>query len=348
MKTSFVSNLAVQNAMRSTIAQGQLELIKLQQEVTTGKYADPGAALGASSSRAVSLKSELERLTNLKDTNAIVSQRLTSSQAALTTMRTAAEQINKTLITTLGSDDATNLRIAKTDINGALSTFVSAVNVQFNGEFLMAGINTDVKPLAEYTEDSAAKASFDQALSEYMADNNITTMKDFTSAQMDDFITNKLEPMYMGPQWETDWSQASDQNIVSRISPNEVVQSTTNANTEGVRKFALAAVISVELLGADVSSDVRNTINKSAQNYSQQASGSIIETSSVLGISEARLKKATTALESQTKLVKTHISDIEGIDVYEASTRMNALLTQLETSYTLTSRLQQMSLINFL
>jgi flagellar hook-associated protein 3 FlgL len=80
----------------------------------------------------------------------------------------------------------------------------------------------------------------------------------------------------------------------------------------------------------------------------QQSITGLIETSSVLGISESRVTKANTALDNQLGLVKTHITDIEGIDTYEASTRMNTLLTQIETSYTLTSRLQQLSLINFL
>lgn len=348
MKTSFVSNLAVQNAMRSTIALGQLELVKLQQEVTTGKYADAGAQLGATSSRAVSLKNELERLTSLKETNAIVTQRLSASQSALETMRKAAEQINTTLIAALGNDDATRLNIAKTDINGALSTFVAAANIQFNGEFLMSGINTDIKPLAEYNADSLARASFIAERDDYMADNGILSMQDFTVAQMKEFITTRVEPMYTGAQWDIDWSQASDQNIKSRINTNEVVQSTTNVNTMGVRKFALAAVLSAELLGENVSSDVRTAVNMAAQNYAQQSSTGIIETSSTLGISEARLKKANTSIDAQKNLVQTHITDIEGVDVYEATMRMNALLTQIETSYTLTSRLQQMSLINFL
>ncbi|HTO32838.1 MAG TPA: flagellar hook-associated family protein [Pararhizobium sp.] len=348
MKTSFVSNLAVQNAMRITIQQGQLEVIKLQQEVTTGKYADSGAELGASSSRAVNLKNELSRLGNLKETNAVVTQRLSASQMSLETMRKAAEQINTTLIASLGNDDASRLNIARTDINAALDSFVAAANVQFNGEFLMSGINTDVKPLAEYGAGSAAKATFDTALSDFMTTNGIASMSDFTPAQMDDFIETTLEPLYTGTQWDTDWSEASDQNVMSRISASEVIPSTTNTNTEGVRKFALAAVLTTELLGANVSSAVRSTINSHAQNYVQQSVTGLIETSSTLGISESRVKKANTSLESQIKLIQTHVNDIEGVDPYEASTRMNTLLTQIETSYTLTSRLQQLSLINFL
>ena len=41
-----------------------------------------------------------------------------------------------------------------------------AVNTSFNGEFLFSGINTDVKPVADYNDPavSAAKTTFDTAL----------------------------------------------------------------------------------------------------------------------------------------------------------------------------------------
>ncbi len=37
-----------------------------------------------------------------------------------------------------------------------------------------------------------------------------------------------------------------------------------------------------------------------------------------------------------------------GVDAYAASTRMQTLMDQIELSYTLTARIQQMSLMNYL
>lgn len=172
-------------------------------------------------------------------------------------------------------------------------------------------------------------------------------MSDFTKAQMEDFITNTLEPLY-DTEWAADWSKASSQNMTSRISTTEVVQSSTNATTEGFRKFALASVIALELMDENVSSEVRAYIGEAALGYVEQANTQITAERSTLGISEARVKKANTSLQAQIKLINTHITDLEGVDTYEASTRMNTLLTQVETSYTLTARIQRLSLIDFL
>ncbi|MDW9688883.1 flagellar hook-associated family protein [Sinorhizobium meliloti] len=345
MKTSFVSNLAVQNAMRLTIQQGQAELLKLQTEVTTGRHADVGLALGSSAARSVSLQRELARLGTLVDTNSVVTQRLAASQSALSAMAEAAQQVRNTLVTFKGNDAADQLAIQKTEIQSAMSAFSSAANLSFNGEFLFAGINTDVRPLEDYN--AAAKSTFDTALATYMSANGITSMSDFTKAQMEDFITNTLEPLY-DTEWAADWSKASSQNMTSRISTTEVVQSSTNATTEGFRKFALASVIALELMDGNVSSEVRAYIGEAALGYVEQANTQITAERSTLGISEARVKKANTSLQAQIKLINTHITDLEGVDTYEASTRMNTLLTQVETSYTLTARIQRLSLIDFL
>ncbi len=360
MKTSFVSNLAIQNAMRLTIQQSQTEVVKLEKEVTTGRHADVGVALGGAAAKSLDLQRELARMTTLTETNAVVTQRLSASQEALSSISKAAQSTMEALIALSGSDSADQLAIAKTEVTNSMSIFNSAINTSFNGEFLFSGINTDVKPVSDYNDPagSAAKASFDTALSTFMAAQAppLTSMNEFTKAQMTDFIKTTLEPMYLdtdpaaGDQslWTTDWSSASDQTMTSRISTTEVVPSSTSANSEGMRKFALANVLTYELLGADVSSDVRSLISNTAVSYIGEAISGIDAQRSALGISEARVEKANTSLEAQIKLVKTHVSDLEGIDTYEASTRMNTLLTQIEASYTLTSRLQQLSLINFL
>jgi flagellar hook-associated protein 3 FlgL len=350
MKTSFVSNLAVQNAMRLTIQQGQEELLKLQTEVSTGRHADVGLELGSSTARSVNLQRELARLETLVDTNAVVTQRLASSQEALGTMAEAAEQVRNTLVTFKGNDSVDQLSVQKTEIESAMSLFTASANTSFNGEFLFAGINTDVKPFEDYAASgSAAKTTFDDALATYMSANGISSMSDFDQAQMEDFITNTLEPLYTDDtQWATDWSAASSQNMTSRISTSEVVQSSTNATTTGFRMFALASVISSELMDEEIGSDVRAYIGEASLGYVEQAITGLTAERSTLGISEARVEKANTSLEVQIKLINTHITDLEGVDTYDASTRMNTLLTQMETSYTLTGRIQQLSLIDFL
>ncbi|CAN7239976.1 flagellar hook-associated family protein [Rhizobium sp. LjRoot98] len=357
MKTSFVSNLAVQNAMRLTIQRGQVEMMKLNDEVSTGVHADYGLALGASTSKSVNISSQLDRLATLKSTNSIVTQRLAGSQEALKTMQDAAQKSLSSLMAFRDNSTADLLKIAQDQNAAAMTTFTSAANTSLNGEYLFSGINTDVQPFTEYTPTSAAKASYDAALSTFIAAQPVqvpplNSVNQFTKAQMTDFIDNSLAPMYADPsvagsKW-TDWSDASSQNMTSRISANEVIQSSANLNAEGARKFALASLISTELLSVGLSDDVRGAVTGKAIEFMGEAVTGLISMQSNLGLSQERVKKANTSIEAQTKIIKANQLDLEGIDTFAASTMLKTLQSQLETSYTLTARLQQLSLINFL
>ena len=50
----------------------------------------------------------------------------------------------------------------------------------------------------------------------------------------------------------------------------------------------------------------------------------------------------------QMDVIAKHISALESVDPYEASTRVTTLLTQIETSYAMTARIQQLSLLDYL
>ena len=104
----------------------------------------------------------------------------------------------------------------------------------------------------------------------------------------------------------------------------------------------------IELLSSPISDEVRSLVNSRAIEHAGEAVNKIDNIRSKLGISENRVSKANTALDAQIEIFELHVADLEGVDAYEASTRMKSLLAQIETSYQLTARLQQLSLTNFL
>lgn len=350
MKTSFISNQSLQNVMRLTISRGQSEIQKLQKEAVTGRHADVGIALGAQTSSSVSLNRDVMRFETILDSNTLVTQRLSASQLAMDLMSDSAQQMLEAFIAANGADDADRLAIARRDVEASLDAFTSAANTSSNGEYLFSGINSDVRPLEDYqSAGSAPKAAFDASfLGHFGFAQDDPAAAGITAAQMDDFLTNVLEPSFSGAAWTTDWSSASDTNISSRIRRNEVVESSVNINANGMRNFGLAAVIGIELLDTPLTSEVRAVVNARAIQHAGQAVTGIDNERSSLGVSENRVAKANVSLESQIRIVRLHLYDIEGVDAYEASTRMNALLDQVETSYTITARIQQLNLMSYL
>ncbi|WP_312860661.1 flagellin [Neoaquamicrobium sediminum] len=66
------------------------------------------------------------------------------------------------------------------------------------------------------------------------------------------------------------------------------------------------------------------------------------------GITQQRIERANDRMSMQVDLFTESLTEMEGVDPAEASTRVNSLLAQIEISYSLTARLQQLSLLRYL
>lgn len=352
MKASFVSNMSLQNAMRLTVSSAQKEMLKVQEESVTGRHSDVGAVLGAKTARTLNLHRDLQRMESLKSTNALTTQRLAASQEALGTMSTAANDAMGVMIALSGITSADQLQLAQKNIGSALQTFTSAANTSFSGEYLFAGINSDVVPLNDYFQEtpttSAAKDAFDLAFQTHFGfPQTDAAVAGITAADMQSFI-DVVETRFTGPNWEADWSNASSENMQSRISASETVQSSTNTNADGMRYMALGLILGQELLALGISEAARKTVSDASIDYMGRAISGIDGERSKLGISEARVTQANASLNAQITILSASIKDMEGIDTYEAATRVTTLESQLSLAYTLTSRIQNLSLLNYL
>ncbi|WP_373504174.1 flagellin [Aestuariivirga sp.] len=67
-----------------------------------------------------------------------------------------------------------------------------------------------------------------------------------------------------------------------------------------------------------------------------------------IGAGQQRLRTARDAYEIQTASITEAINALETVDPYEAATRVNLLMTQLEATYAVTGRLSRMSLLSYI
>jgi flagellar hook-associated protein 3 FlgL len=350
MKTSFISNLAVQSAMRSTINQVQNELIRSQKEVVTGQLYNIGETLGGTTTRALDLRRERDMMDNLMATNSVVTQRLSSSQMALETISDAGQTALNTFVALAGSTDSTQLSTAVQTLTNVADQFIDAANTSVNGEYIFAGINTDVKPVGDYMSDeTGARTAFDTVFTSYFGFNKADAQAEFiTPTQMQDFLDTIVEPMYTtGPEWATTWSTASDTPMTSRISRTEVVQSSVSVNEDGFKQLAFATIIGIELLNLPISSDTRAIVSNKAIDFMGKAIYGVDSQRGLLGLSENRVAMADQVLQAQVDIVKLNLDDLEGVDVYAASSKITALTNQMEISYNLTARISELSLVNY-
>jgi flagellar hook-associated protein 3 FlgL len=67
-----------------------------------------------------------------------------------------------------------------------------------------------------------------------------------------------------------------------------------------------------------------------------------------VGLVQSNVTSATTQMSLQVNLLTTQIGNLESVDLYEVATRISSHQTQIATSYSLTSQLQRLSLVEYL
>ena len=348
MKTSFVSSSAMQNTLRLTISQSQSKLLQASTKATTGTYSDLGAAIGSGAAKSVNFTSALNQVASFQSTNAIVSLRMDASQTALARVQDAGDSLVSNLTALQASQDSTSIAVALQAATDTLSQLISTGNTAVNGEYLFAGTNVDNQPLSD--QSSSVTDTIVSALGDY-ATSLGKQVNELTGDEIGTFITDTVEPMFSESAWsdpDSGWSTASSTNMTSRISASETITSSTNANSEGMRYLALASVVVSALFGQDLSASAQSTVASKAITYAAQGTSALVTAQSQLGLSQERVEKANDALDAQTTLLQVSLVDLQGVDTYEASTLVNELQTQLETAYTLVSKLQSLSLVNYL
>jgi flagellar hook-associated protein 3 FlgL len=349
MKATSVSSAAISNAMRYQQGRMQVDLVKAQKEMDTGRVADVGLALGTRTAQSVTFARDLDRLNGIVDSNALIASRLSSTQDALGQLVDTAQTLLSALPSAISGEMASD--VTRDSGKAALQAVTSILNTSVNGEYLFAGTNTDVKPINDFgATGSPAKAALDAAfLAHFGFTQNDPAAANITAADMDDFLTNDVMPQFMGAGWQANWSNATDQQIVSRIALNETTETSVSANTDGVKKLAMAASIVADLFSSTtMGADAKKTIAARAFSMVGEAVSNLGQVQSQTGIIENRVSTATDRLKTQVDLFDKHIQELEGVDPYEAANRVNDLMSHIQTSFALTARIQQLSLLNFL
>jgi flagellar hook-associated protein 3 FlgL len=341
--------MAISEATRQSRMKLQLKLSESQKEATTGRLADVGQGLGYLTGRSVSLRQDLDRLNTFKDTNAIASTRMKQTQTALEGIADLAQEFISTLVAARAS--ATSAEVAVTDARTKLVALTASMNNAANGAFLFSGINTDVKPLTDYFE-TPTPANRTVVATEFTTAFGVAQgapgTELITGTDMKTFLDGPYSTLFDSTNWTANWSAASDQNITSRISNNELIETSTNANTSGIRLLASAYTMVADLGAQTLSQDAFQALLDKAIAVTGEAIGDLTQLRAGLGTGEERISTSNDRMSMQITIMTEHVNLLEGVDPFEASSRVNALLTQVETAYALTARLQRLSLINYL
>jgi flagellar hook-associated protein 3 FlgL len=354
MKTTFISSTTLWNSPRSTLDKMQSELVRTNKELVTGRSFDVGLRLGYRTGEAISLRQERAEIDSIIDGNISVKLRLDSSTATLSQLRTAANDFMDSLIATPVVDS--NMTVVKYRAEANLNNLIAGLNKETDGQYIFGGINTKEKPISSYSRSPASPAktevnnafSADASSGGFGISQDDPAVADISAEDMKTFLDGPFADLFSATNWSRDWSKATSRNITSMISPGDKIETSANANEKAFRDIAMAYTMAFDLGIANMNSATKEVV---ISKVIETLSGAITALSDIeanIGVAKEKLETANDRMDLQRGIFEEKLSGLEGVDPTEAKVKVDQLMTQIQTSFSLTSQLRQLNLINYL
>ncbi|MEI4488140.1 flagellin [Frigidibacter sp. MR17.14] len=335
MSFASIGDLAKALQFRTNNAQLRQRLAQSSTEMSTGRSHDISARLGGNLTLLAGIERNERRsqvYLRASDVAAAEGDALQSSLGVLSDFTTA-----------LGTDLAGTAELAmpsavKTQsivARQGLDTAIAALNVRVGEGYLLSGQRSDQKPLP----------GADAMLSALRAATSGLTTAGDVAAAVDDWFAAPA-----GDGGFVDFYQGDAGPVTThRLSENESVSFGMTATNDAFRSV-LAGLAIASLAGDD---SLEPTVQ--AADMLHQASTRLIGTTdsiaalrSQLGRSEQTIEDVATRTRANTTAMSLAREKLIGVDTADAATEVVAVQGQLEALYTLTARVTQMKLVNYL
>ncbi|WP_045834920.1 flagellar hook-associated family protein [Hyphomicrobium sp. 99] len=349
ISTSFISSSALSDETRRSIARLQSQLVDTQKELATGRHADVGVTLGATTGVSISMRQDLEQIQAIKNSNNLVSARMEASQSSLQTVATSTSSFLSALIS--GGSASTSPQTIIQAAQSGLQTLQDQMNTSLDGQYLFAGINSDVKPMEDFlgtppstgqqAVTSAFTAKFGFAPTDPQAAN-------ISPSDMQDFLDNEFADLFSSSNWSSIWSSASDKSVSSRISRTEIANTSVTANDSNFRALTEAFTMIAGLGFANLNSGTQQVIIAKARDLTANATGGLTQVQSYLGVAQQRVTSANDQISTQIDFLTKSIDNLEQVDPAAVTTRLSDISTALQAAYSITNKLNNLTIMDYL
>lgn len=348
-----LSTFSMSYGPRQILSNLQAELVKRQTELSSGRKADIGLALGAQTRQSISLGVNYDLLQAHLASNQLIVAGVDAAQSSLSSLIDNASALQKTLINS--QTDGGGRSIIAEQARTSLALFTSTLNGVSNNGYIFGGVKTDTAPLNNYFSKSpsdaknAVDAAFSSAPPEgFGFSQSSPLVSTISSQQINDFVDGPLANVFSDTEWGANWSNASSQPVKNRIAPGNTIETSTTANDPALRKIAMAYVMMTDLGNDRLSSEAFRTLASRAAEILTAGITELNSTRARVGVMQQNIKMANESMQIQSNVFEVQIGRMEGVDQTEVAAKITALMTQIETSYTLTAKISQLSLVKYL
>lgn len=341
--TTFLASTWMQRDNASAL---QTDLTRAQNELSTGRHADVGLTLGLKVGRNLGWRMDLSRLESFQANNKLTLDEADVSQNTLDSIKTVASKFVDTLLAARSAQNGQTL--AKQAAQDALASFTTMANVNFNGKYLFAGQNSTQAPIGTYAG-GAGEAALDTAFQgSFGTTNTDPALSSQTPASMQAYLQGSFSQLFDDPSWQANFSAATAGNVLARTDASTQVDASASTDEQAFRNIMKGILAVAESGTGNLNSNTFNSVLDFATGSMATGMQQLTDAQSRIGFAQQSVARTNDSISRRIDIIKGQITDSEGVDTTELSVRVNTLMTQLEMSYAVTSRVSKLSLLNYL
>jgi len=330
-------DLARAYLLRHHTSNTKAQLQRLTGELSSGRKADLGDAVAGDFRALAGIEHSLKALKAYHMAAVEAGMLAGTVQTALESFQSAASDVSFKLLAAGTNGNAIQVRTSASEARRALFTAASALNVQTGDRFLLSGAATDQKPVSGGQDIlDALTIAISGQTSAAGVTSAITAWFDAPSGgggYVDiayDGSQQPLTPLRIG-------QDASASLSLSAADPNL---------REVLKGLAIGAIVAEGALAGDPVGQAR--LVKTAGQTLIAADGNLTAVRADVGLVEAQVADALTRNGAEASALEITRNGIIVADPYGTASDIEAVSTQLQTMYTLTARLSQLTLANYL
>ncbi len=357
-----VRTMSTQDALvtqRRTAADLSQRLSQAGQEASTGMKADIFRSLGLRASEALTLRAGMARNETFISSNEMLASRLDVTALTLRQTREAAQGFLDLAIGNTESPTQTASALQQA-AQTALDRLIGNMNASFRGVPLFAGTDSAQPPLQGWDAVNAATGLAPRDVLATTIDGGIGDAADAAAkaARLADIFASAATVLPEEERFERTFFNgtplvAADGTALPRVAArlDEVtvlphgIQANDTAFTDLLRGLSMFAATDTATI-ADPEA-YRIWVGEAVNAVSRGIAG-MIDTESRLGGQQVTVDQTLKNQRERHVLYSSQVLTLEGVDPYEAATRLTNLQTQLEATYTVTARLSRLSFLNFM
>ncbi|WP_426370673.1 flagellin [Aliiroseovarius sp. PTFE2010] len=335
MKMSSVGDMS--SYFQNTRYNAQLKetMERLSYELTSGQKSNVAAAVSGDFAPLASIEHSLSSIKAYKTATNETALFLSSMQTALDKIQTDVSELSTGMLTAGNSGSSQMMGTAALDAFQRFESTVSALNTRVGGKSLFAGRSTDQPALAP-SED-------------ILADLQIAVSAATTSAGVIAAVDAYFDDV--GGGFETSGYTGSANTMTDvRIAQDQTVSIDVKADDQEIRDtlkgMALGALIHQGTFAGDL--DLQSDLLREAGTRMLEVDASLASVRANLGLTEGRVETASVRNDSEASALEIARTDMLSIDPYQVATELTETQSQLEALYTMTARLSQLSLADYI